>query len=99
MKTRKVYYKRYQNTTLHHLCPAPGYNCPRIPLGGVGNKQPDYELVRVVKTEGDCAGLKGRRVMISWGLNITVSKAAKLHQVLAIDRDGHHSSAEIVLAC
>ena len=99
MKTRKVYYRRYQNTTLHHLCAAPGYNCPRIPLGGVGNRQPDYEIVRVVKTEGDCAGLKGRRIMISWGLNIPVSKAANLRQVLAIDYDGLVSSTEIVLAC
>jgi len=100
-KMKQVYYKRFKKTRLYHFCPAPGYNCPKIPLGGISSKGPDYEIVKVVSTEGDCKHLKGRRVVISWGLNLPFSKWPKIKQVLAIDVDTSRPStvAEIVLAC
>jgi len=98
---KKIYYMRFSKTRLHHFSPAPGYNCPKIPLGGINAKGPDYEVVKVVRTEGDCKHLKGRRVLISWGLNLTADKWPKVKQVLAFDNDGIVSQkhAEIVLAC
>jgi len=93
---RKVYYKRFKNNHLNHFCPAPGYNCPKIPLGNIGTKGPDYEVVKVVKAEG--CSLKNRRVLISWGLNLPPEKWPKLKQVLAIDSEGICTGVEIVLA-
>lgn len=90
---RKVYYRRYAKPV--HLCPVPGYHCPRIPLGGVGGT-PDYEIVRVVRSEG--CRLKGMKVLISWGANLSPAKAAKIKQVLACNIDNPAQWAEIVLA-
>ncbi|MDD5328293.1 MAG: hypothetical protein PHY02_10865 [Phycisphaerae bacterium] len=94
---RKIYYKRFKRTRLVHFCPAPGYNCPAIPLGGINSKGCDYELVKVVKAEG-CKNLKNRRVLISWGLNLPASKWPKIKQVLAFDIENPAAKcAEIVL--
>ena len=99
---RKIYYKRFSKNRLYHFSPAPGYNCPKIPLGGIDVKGPDYEIVKVVRTEGNCKHLKGRRVLISWGLNLTVDKRLKVKQVLAFEdnrnRIESQKHAEIVLA-
>jgi len=92
---RKIFYKRYLKP--RHFCPAPGYNCPKIPLGGVNHKGPDYEVVRVVKSPNSL--LKGRLVLISWGLNLPEKQWPKLKQVLAFDIDRPGAKhAEIVLA-
>ena len=80
METRKVFYKRYKRR--NHFVPAPGYNCPKIPLGGINAKGPDYEVVRVLKAEG--CSLRNRKVLISWGLNIPANKWPKIKQVIAI---------------
>ena len=98
---KQVYYKRFKNVKLNHFSPAPGYNCPKIPLGSINCKGLDYEVVKVVRTEGKCKHLKNRRVIISWGLNLTPDKWPKIKQVLAFDADGIVSQkyAEIVLAC
>lgn len=101
MATAKIYYKRFKQTGSHHFCPAPGYHCPKIPLGTVNSKGPDYEVVKVVRTEGDCKHLKNRRVLISWGLNLESDKWPKIKQVLALPIAGTGQSqkhAEIVLA-
>lgn len=92
---RVVYYKRYSKP--RHFYPAPGYNCPKIPLGSINCKGPDYESVRVIRAHG--CFLRGRRILISWGLNLPKSKWPNLKQVLAIDVDRPKSEfAEIVLA-
>lgn len=93
---RKVYYRRYEKP--RHFYPAPGYNCPKIPLGPIGCKGPDYEAVRVVKSMG--CNLSSRRVIISWGLNIPASKWPKLKQVIALPFNNGSDAqvAEIMLA-
>ena len=94
---RIVYYRRYSKIGSKHFTPAPGYNCPRIPLGSVNSKGPDYECVRVVKSEN--CDLNGRAIMISWGLNLPRSKWSKIKQVIAIDVETSNATAsEIVLA-
>ena len=94
-KMRIVYYKRYVKP--RHFCPAPGYNCPKIPLGGINAKGPDYEAVRVVRAVG--CRLRGRRVLISWGLNIPRKKAGQMKQVIALPVENPEASVfEIVLA-
>ena len=94
-KIRKVYYRRYSKP--RHFCPAPGYNCPKIFLGSINCKGPDYEMVRIVKAEW-CL-LRGKVALISWGLNLPAEKWPKLKQVLAFDVDRPKSSyAEILLA-
>jgi len=93
-ETKKIWYKRYQKP--RHFCPAPGYNCPKIPLGGINCKGPDYEMVRIVRAE-NCK-LKNRWGLISWGLNLPPEKWPKIKQVLAFN-DAHSSKhAEILLA-
>ena len=61
----------------------------------------DYEIVKVVKTEGErVEHLKGRRVMISWGLNLKKAEQKfKQGQVLAfqIDRQTVDDVCEIIL--
>jgi hypothetical protein len=96
IEQRKVWYRRYKNA--RHFCPAPGYNCPKIPLGGIGAKGPDYETVRIVRCEN--CHLTGRRALISWGLNLTEDKWPKIKQVLAfnVDKAASAKHAEIVLA-
>ena len=96
---RKIYYKRFAHNQLYHFGPAPGYNTPQIPLGPIGCKGPDYEVVKVVEAQG-CKHLKGRRVLISWGLNLPVEKWQKLKQVVALPHDCKHPRVgEIMLAC
>jgi len=101
MKTvKKIWYRRYKKA--RHFCPAPGYNCPKIPLGPLNCKGPDYEMVRIVKTE-NCPLLKNRHALISWGLNLPTEKWPKIKQVLAFDIDFPNviqdaTHAEILLA-
>jgi len=95
IKQRKIWYRRYKKA--RHFCPAPGYNCPKIPLGGINAKGPDYEMVRIVKSEG--CNLRNRWGLISWGLNFPPTKWPKLKQVLAFDIDRPSNKyAEILLA-
>ena len=98
---RKIYYKRFSQTHLHHFSPAVGYNTPRIPLGSIGCKGPDYEVVKVVRTQGRCKHLKGQRVLISWGLNLPIAKWHKLKQVIALPLGSTDPPryGEILLAC
>ena len=92
---RKVWYKRYKKP--RHFCPAPSYNCPKIPLGPMNAIGADYEMVRLVKSE-KCL-LKNRWGLISWGLNISAEKWPKLKQVLSFDIDQpQNKNAEILLA-
>lgn len=100
---RKIYYTRFANRRLHHFMPALGYNTPRIPLSNHlvsgPTKGPDYEVVKVVRTEG-CPHLKGRRVLITWGLNLPPTKWPKVKQVIAVPVEVKNPEyAEILLAC
>lgn len=95
MKQRKIWYRRYKKAK--HFSPVTGFACPKIPLGEISSKGPDYEVVRVVRSQN--CGLSGLPVLISWGLNIPQSKWSKLPQVLAFNYDfPHEDIAEIVLA-
>jgi len=91
MEKQIIYYERFKRN--QHFTPAPGLNCPVFML-----RQPDYEIVKVTGTSGGkVKHLKGRKVMISWGLNIPVPQFGKYEQVLALPHR-HAEWAEIVLA-
>lgn len=95
-----IKYKRFKSAKHLHFHAAKGYNCPNLPLGKIGSDTkfyPDYEIVKVVEASDDCKFLKGRRVMITWGLNIPKEKWPEITQVIAVN-DLNSDFGEIVLA-
>lgn len=69
----QVEVKRYLKPK--HFVAASGYGCPHYPAP---LNKCDYEVVRVVRTGSDFKALKGRLVIMSWGLNLPIEKAKKL---------------------
>lgn len=92
MLKNQVEVKRYQKP--RHFVPAVGYNCPHFPAP---LNKCDYEVVRVVKTGENFKNLKGRLVIMSWGLNLSIEKAQKLTAFVTCE-ELRNDYAEMLLA-
>jgi len=92
----QVVVKRFKRK--NHFIAAAGYNCPKFPSDNLFNSC-DYEVVKVVKTGDKMKSLKGRKIIISWGLNLDIQEQINKHYMfVTLENDGIFAE-KIIAVC